>query len=222
MTADTNSPGQTPQGGQPGDNMQPARTDNDPLHNEDVAHEHSDINVRAILLFLVGLTAVGVLSAAAMRGVFVVLEKQAAKNDPAQSPLAMPAAEMPKTTTQSPTFGNAQQGPKLLTNEPAALEEHRAHSRKTLETGEWVDQAAGIGRIPIAEAKKALLHKGLATRAGDPVDPRLGTRPGAMSDASSGRLATVKQTPTGGAQPQPAPQQPAAPPKTEHKPGGGH
>jgi hypothetical protein len=186
-----------------------ARGDNDPLHNEDVAHEHSDINVRAIILFLVGLTAVGVLSAAAMWGVFVVLEKQAAKNDPPQSPLAMPAAEMPKTTTGSPTFGNAQ-GPKLLTNEPAALADHRARSRKRLETGEWVDQAAGIGRIPIAEAKKALLHKGLATRAGEPVDPRLGTRPGAMSDASSGRLAVVNQTS----------KRSAEPPKAEQKPGG--
>jgi hypothetical protein len=197
MAAGTDSPGR-------------ARTDNDPLHNEDVAHEHSDINVRAIILFLVGMTAVGVVAAAAMWGVFVVLEKQAAKNDPPQSPLAMPAAEMPKTTTGSPTFGNAQQGPKLLTNEPAALADHRAHARKTLETGEWVDQAAGIGRIPIAEAKKALLQKGLATRAGDPVDPRLGTRPGAMSDASSGRQATVQQTPAGV----------APPPKAEQKPGG--
>jgi hypothetical protein len=163
-----------------------------PLHNEDVAHEHSDINVRAIVLFLIGLTAVGVVSAAAMWGVFVVLEKQAAKNDPVLSPLAMPSAEMPKTTTESPTFGNVQHGPRLLTNEPAALADHRAHGQKMLETGEWVDQAAGIGRIPIANAKTALLHKGLPTRATDQVDPRLGTRSATMSDASSGRLAVVK------------------------------
>lgn len=220
MAADTDSPGRTPQDSQPGDSMPPAGADNDPLHNEDVAHEHSDINIRAIVMFLVGLTVVGVVSGAAMWGVFVVLETRAAKNDPALSPLAMPAAEMPKTTTASPTFGNAQ-GPRLLTNEPAALADHRAHAEKMLATGDWVDQAAGIGRIPIADAKTALLHKGLPTRATDHVDPRLGTRWAAMSDASSGRLAVVKPAATGGAQPQPPPQQPA-PPKVEHKPGGGH
>jgi hypothetical protein len=191
--------------------------DDDPLHNEDVAHEHSDINVRAIALFLVGLTTACIVSAVAMWGVFVVLERRAANNDPALSPLAIPAAEMPKTT-KSPTFGNVQQGPRLLTNEPAALQEHRVKAQKMLETGEWVDQKAGIGRIPIAEAKKALLHKGLPTRAGEPLDPRLGTRPGAMSDASSGRLATPKRSSTASV---PA-RQPATPPKGEHKPGGGH
>jgi hypothetical protein len=193
----------------------------DSLHNEDVAHEHTDINVRAIVLFLVGLTAVGVLSAVAMWGVFVVLERQAAKNDPPQSPLAMPAREMP-TTTKSPAFGHALQGPKLLVNEPAALEDHRSYERKRLETGDWVDQAAGIGRIPIADAKKALVHKGLPTRAVDQADPRLGTRAGAMSDASSGRLAVRKQTPSAVAQPQTPAQPPGAAPKVEHKPGGGH
>ena len=40
----------------------------DPLHNEDVAHEHSDVNVRAILIFAVGLAAVVGVCALAMLG----------------------------------------------------------------------------------------------------------------------------------------------------------
>jgi len=188
--------------------------DDNPLHNEDVAHEHSDVNVRAILIFLLVLTTVVGLSAAAMGGVFVLLERQAAKNDPPLSPLAMPAVEMPKTTTGSATFGNVATGPRLLANEPLALEEHRSRARKMLDTGEWVDRNAGIGRIPIADAKAVLLHKGLPTRAGDPIDPRLGTRAAAMSDASSGRLAVMKPQATGGVQP---PTQPVAPPKVERK-----
>ena len=192
----------------------------DPLHNEDVAHEHSDINIRAIVVFLVGLTLVGVLSAAAMWVVFIVLDRQAAKNDPTLSPLARPAGEMPKTT-QSPYFSNVPQGPRLMTNEPAALEEIRAREQKVLETGDWVDKTGGIGRIPIADAKKALLQKGIPTRAGEPMDPRVGTREGAMTDAASGRLPTMKPAPAAGAAPQPPAQQPAAPPKVERKPGGG-
>ena len=160
------------------------------LHNPDVAHEHSDINVRAIVAFLIVLTVVGLVAAAAMWGVFVILDNQAAKADPALSPLATPAGELPPE-------------PRLMTNEPANLEKQRERERKLLEGGEWVDRRAGVGRIPIDEAKKLLLHSGLPARAGEAVDPRLGTRAAAMSDASSGRNAVVKQTPTGvSAQPQ--------------------
>jgi len=172
----------------------------DALHNEDVAHEHSDINVRAIVLSLVGLTLVCVAAGAAMWGVFVVLDSQAAKNDPTLSPLATPATEMP-TTTRSPYFGNAPD-PKLITSEPAVLADQHKQDEQVLQSGDWVDRNAGIGRIPIDEAKKLLLHKGLPARAGQPVDPRLGTHAPSMSDASSGRNAAVKPaTPQGPAKP---------------------
>jgi hypothetical protein len=177
----------------------------DELHNPDVAHEHSDINVRAIILFLAGLTVVGLVAAGAMWGVFVILDNQAAKNDPALSPLATPAGQLPPE-------------PRLITNEPAALGKQREQERKLLEGGGWVNQGAGVGRIPIDEAKKLMLRKGLPVRAGDPVDPRLGTRAASMSDASSGRNAVVKQPAIPPQAETPKTQAPAA----EKKPGGGH
>jgi hypothetical protein len=190
-------------------------TDSDPLHNEDVAHEHSDINVRAIVVFLVVLTVVTVFAGVAMYGLFRFLESRAAKFDPPQSPVAMPATQIPRTTTQSPEFGNAPH-PRLLTNEPAALGKLRDDERKRLETYGWVNESAGVARVPITEAKKLLLQRGLPARAGESVDPRLGTRAAAMSDASSGRRAVVPQK-------VPAAQPPAQEaPKTERKPGGGH
>lgn len=182
------------------------------LHNPDVAHEHSDINVRAIIVFLVVLTAVGLVSAAAMWGVFVFLDNQAAQADPALSPLATPAGQLPPE-------------PRLLTNEPAALEKQRQQEQKLLESGDWVDRGKGIGRIPIDEAKKLLLHRGLPARTGEPVDPRLGTGAAAMSDASSGRNAVVKQAATGAGPPQPGQQpaqqspEPVAPPAGAKQPG---
>jgi hypothetical protein len=163
------------------------------LHNPDVAHEHSDINVRAIIVFLVVLTVVGLVAAGAMWGVFVFLENQAAQNDPTLSPLAAPAGQLPPE-------------PRLITNEPAALEKQREQEQKLLEGGDWVDRGTGVGRIPIDEAKKLMLHKALPVRAGDPVDPRLGTRAASMSDASSGRNAVAKQ--------------PVIPPQAEKKVGG--
>lgn len=196
-------------------------TEADDLHNPDVAHEHSDINVRAIVLFLAALTVGTAVAAAAMWGVFNVLDGMAKKNDPLVSPVATPDTQMPRRTTDNAEFGVAP-SPRLLTNEPMALEKRHKEESELLEAGAWVDQGAGIGRIPIAEAKKALLHKGLPVRAGEPVDPRLGTHAAAMADSSSGRLAVVRQTPPAAAQqPQtqpPAPQEPQATPKKS----GGH
>jgi hypothetical protein len=149
-----------------------------PLHNPDTAHEHTDVNVRAVIYFLAGLTLVCVVAGAAMWGLFVLLEGQASRADPALSPLATPAGQLPPE-------------PRLLTDEPAVLEKQRAQERELLEKGAWVDQKTGVARIPIAEAKTLLLEKGLPARAGEPVDPRLGTRAASMSDASSGRHAVV-------------------------------
>ena len=174
----------------------PEHAADDPLHNPEVAHEHSDINIRAILMFLVILSVVTVVSAAAMGGLFKLLESMADKNDPVMSPVAVPAGQQPP-------------GPRLLTNEPAALAKQRREERKTLESYGWVDETAGVARVPIEEAKKLLLQRGLPTRAGEPIDPRLGTRAAAMSDASSGRRAVV---------PQKAPARTETAEKTEKKP----
>lgn len=165
--------------------------DSGELHNEDVAHEHSDINIRAIIYFLVGLALVTAVAFAAMGALFAVLESQAAENDPIPSPVAAPATEMRKKEP-SPYLGSGP-GPKLITREPEVLAGERARERKLLETGDWVDRNAGVARIPLDEAKKLLLHKGLPTRGGGTMDPRLGTRHAAKADASSGREAVVKK-----------------------------
>ena len=173
------------------------------LHNEDVAHEHSDINVRGILMFVVAVTIVGVVSATGMAGLFWLFQRQAAANDPKVSPLAVPATTMPRSTTASPYFGPAPQ-PQLLTNEPAALRQLRETEDQALHQYGWVDQAAGVARVPIDQAKKLLIERGLPSRPAG-VDPKLGTHAPAFGEATGGRT-----IPTGAA--------PAAPPG----PGGGH
>jgi hypothetical protein len=172
--------------------------DEDALHNADVAHEHSDINIRAIVVFLGVITLVTAIAALAMGGLFRVLDRMAARNDPPTSPVAAPAGQVPPE-------------PRLLINEPMALQKQRSQERKVLENYGWVDKNAGVVHVPIDEAKKLLLHHGIAARAGEPVDPRLGTRAHAMSDASSGRHAVVRQKPAPAAPPQvPAAQPPPA------------
>jgi hypothetical protein len=175
----------------------------DELHNEDVAHEHSDVAVRPLLMFALGLAVVTAAVMLLMAGTFRFFESQAASNDPVLSPHAIPAGQLPPE-------------PRLLTNEPAMLDKQRQMEARTLAEYGWIDQAGGVARLPIEEAKKKLLHDGLPVRADAPTDPMFGTRwAGAnRGEYSSGRIIT-KPVAEGSA----APAKPAAP-ADPHK--GGH
>ncbi len=167
------------------------------LHNEGVAHEHSDINVRAVLMFAGGLVIVAIIVQVAMWLLFGVFEKSAVANDPAVSPLATPETVMPRTTAGSPYFGGAA-GPQLVTDEPKLLQMLRAREKQDLQTYGWIDQQGGVARVPIDEAKKLLLQRGLPARAADQADPHLGTHGSSLGEASSGRdIPLVKQAGSG-------------------------
>lgn len=217
--------------------MNPADGDRHPLsheaaaelHNEGVAHEHSDVNIRAILMFAGGLVVVAVIVQVAMWLLFGVFEKRAAANDPLVSPLAAPPAAMPHTTAASPSFGEAA-GPQLLTDEPRALQLLHARERRDLESYGWIDQRNGVARIPIEQAEKLLIERGLPVRSTGQADPNLGTHGPALGEASSGRAipipketsqpaaAPAAQKPGAGAQPAGSAMPPAA---GTQKPGGG-
>lgn len=188
-----------------------SHTERDELNNPDVVHEHSDVNVRALVGFAVGMLVVTGIVFVLMWGLLAFFQRQAAQNDPPQSPLARPSVEMPASLVGNPLFGPSE-GPQLLTSEPAVLGKQRAMEAETLGTYGWVDEKAGVARIPIAEAKKLILQRGLPARAEGSEDPVQGTRRAAYGEASSGRT-----IPTRIAKPEPerAPQEaaPATPPK---------
>ena len=136
------------------------------LHNEDVAHEHSDVNIRAIIGFGVGLFAVvGGVRASIVLGLFKFFESQAAANDPVMSPLAQPAGQLPPE-------------PRLLTDEPQNLQRFRDSLAERLKG--------------IDEAKKQLLQQGLPVRADAPVDPWMGTHSPSRGESSGGRTIPIR------------------------------
>jgi hypothetical protein len=167
------------------------------MHNEDVAHEHSDIDIRTVLTFGAGLVVVVLICAALVRGLFGVFERRAAANDPQLSPFALPAGQRPPD-------------PMLQTNEPAGLAKFRMDQEKTLQSYGWVDQIGGVTHIPIAEAKKLTVDRGLPIRAGAADDGRLGTHAYAMGESSGGRTLTTPARPA--AAPDAAAPAPATPP----------
>lgn len=155
--------------------------------NEDVSHEHSDVNVQAILAFAAGMVVLAVIIHLSMWGLFLVFERQAAANDPVMSPLAQPAGQLPPE-------------PRLLTDEPQNLQRFRSESSERLKG--------------IDDAKKQLLQ-GLPVRPGAPTESWIGTRSPAGGESSGGRAIPVRPGGDAGApQPPPAPPTaPAAPPK---------
>ena len=152
------------------------------MHNPDVAHEDSEIDIRTVLSFAGGLAVVVLVSSALVWVMFQMLEARAEKNDPQPSPLALPAGRQPPA-------------PRLLEHEPENLLKFRMEETKKLEGYGWVDEKAGIARVPIEEAKKLIVQHGLPVRASAVEDPRIGTHAASYGGPSGGRTISVPKTP---------------------------
>jgi hypothetical protein len=174
------------------------------LDNLDTAHEHSDINLRAIIWFVVVLAVIVLAVDVAMFGLFKLFDRMEVKNDPVSSPLALPA-------------GQPLGAPGLQTEPWADLKKFRADQLAHLHGYGWVDQPAGVARIPIDKAKALLLKQGL------PVRPELADALEGTSVASGGESNGGRTIPAGEADKSTpaAPQPPAAAPAAPAKPGGG-
>jgi hypothetical protein len=146
------------------------------LHNPDTAHEHTDISINAIVMFVVVLTVTALVIHLAMWGVFKVLAKIEEKEDPSVSPYASAPARS----------GSDFPSPSLQTTPWVDLQHLRADENAYLHSYAWVDETAGVARIPIDKAKALLLKKGLPVRP-ELADAMEGTRTAATGESSGGR-----------------------------------
>jgi len=171
------------------------------LVNENVHHEESDINVRAIVTFVIVLAAVTLSMQAAMAGLFWVFNKMEDKAQTQVSALTPPAAQV----SDFPS-------PSLQTTPWTDLQALRAGEYEYLHSYGWIDQSAGIARIPIDRAKALLLQKGLPVRPDPVTDPTEGTDYASTGESSGGRnlkaggpdLSGAPAAPSTGAAPVPA------------------
>ena len=175
------------------------------LDNPDTTHEHSDINVRAIIWFTAVLAAIVLAIDVAMYGLFQVLHKYEVTNDPYVTPLSAPLDQVPP-------------GPLLQVTPWTDLKKFRSEQDTHMSTYGWVDEKTGVARIPIAKAKELLLKRGIPVRP-ELADPSLGINHAATGDSSGGR-SLPSGTPIA---PAAAPGAPAHPPThaAPVKPGGG-
>ncbi len=122
--------------------------------NPAVHHETSDVNIRGILVFAVGLIVAAVIIHALIWLMFRALDASASRKVTPQYPLAI---------TQE---NRLPPEPRLQTNPRQDLNDLRTAEEQVLESYGWVDKNKGVVRIPIDEAIKLTIQRGLPAREG--------------------------------------------------------
>jgi hypothetical protein len=115
-------------------------------------HEEPDVNVRAILGFGFGLTAGGLAVYLVVWLLFVYLDRRERPLGAPDFPLAV------GHESRLPPEPRLQEAPR------ADLERVRAAELERLNGYLWIDKAAGTVRIPISEAMKLTVERGLPSR----------------------------------------------------------
>ena len=120
--------------------------------NVDVVHEESDVNVGAIIRYGIGLLVVGAVIHVFLWLLLGAYERQ---NERAQTQVYPLAAGQ---RDRLPPF------PRFQENPQQELQEFRAKQKAQLESYGWVNKEAGVARIPIEEAMKTVIERGLPAR----------------------------------------------------------
>ena len=174
------------------------------IENPDVLHESSDVNVRGIFGFGIGLAVGTALVALLLFGAFSVMVDRF--NPPAtanSSPLTRNRPMVPESRQHAET---AFPEPRLQPNNAEDLVRFREQEHRVLYTYGWVDQNAGIVHIPIERAKELTLQRGLPVRVPGTTPPSAPPpAPPAATEGSPAPTASqvAEQSAASTAQPQP-------------------
>lgn len=147
--------------------------------NEEAEFEHEDLSAKSVLLSLVGLAVVCVLVVVGLKGMYSYLDKSETQHQPAQSPLVQQTTT--DTRTVEPGDITKFPQPRLETHETAEINAFRLQEAQILHSYGWVDEKAGVVRIPIDRAMELIVQRGLPTL------PQAGVAP--QSDVNMGKVA---------------------------------
>ena len=129
--------------------------------------EGDGVSYRSLGWSMVILTIITLFCYALVVGLFKFMESRAVAGDSPRAPLAAPPSQ--PAIEGGRMVGGPAAVPSLLVNEPMNLQKFRADEEHKLTTYGWVDQNAGVVRLPIDRAKELLLERGLPVREGAPV-----------------------------------------------------
>jgi hypothetical protein len=114
-------------------------------------HETSDVNIRAIFGFGIGLTIASLIIAAGVWGLFQYFNTREARPVFTVYPLAVDQTSVPPE-------------PRLQINPRQDMSDLRAREDQVLTSYGWVDKNAGTVRIPIERAMQLVVERGLPAR----------------------------------------------------------
>jgi hypothetical protein len=147
--------------------------------NEEMDFEREDLGAKPILIFLLSLTIGCVLVALVLKGLYSYLDTYESRQQPVQNPLAQQTTADTRIVEQGDIKKFPQ--PRLETDETTEINNFRMQEEQRLNSYGWVDQQAGVARIPIDRAMALLAQRGLPTR------PQAGVVP--PSDVNTARKA---------------------------------
>jgi hypothetical protein len=137
-------------------------------HGEE-GFERQDLSAQGVFAFLISLAVGGVLVYFVVWGLYRFMDARQRSHQPLQSPLVKQVETdtrivLPEEITKFPQ-------PRLERNERVEIKDFRLREEQTLNSYGWVDEKAGVVRIPIERAMQLLAQRGL------PTTPKAGTVP---------------------------------------------
>jgi hypothetical protein len=132
---------------------QPHAHGRDAAPNPEIHHEESDVDIRGIFAFGIALTFLTIVIYLVVGVLFKYLDMREQRQ---------PMPEYPLAATKE---NRLPPEPRLQTHPRQDLADLRSREEQALTGYSWVDRNAGIVRIPIDEAIKKTLERGLPARA---------------------------------------------------------
>jgi hypothetical protein len=144
----------------------------DTSHHVPAPVEGDGVSYSGLIWFMVVIAVTTIVCQALMVVLLKAFQYQAKSSPVPAAPLAATVSERPglvgRVYPDMHAIGLPTSPlPRLLVNEPANLAELHKHEHEMLTTYGWMDQNAGIVRLPIDRAKDLLLQKGLPVRGTD-------------------------------------------------------
>ena len=132
--------------------------------NPETHHERSDVNVRALLMFMVIFVVFAAISHFLLWGMFKYFAQMARNRTtaPLTDVLRPPGAAIPQEPRLQPFPNRDQRGAMMPPNSttPAVdMQEMRATEEQALHNPGWVDKQKGIVRVPIDVAKQLAVQR---------------------------------------------------------------
>jgi hypothetical protein len=150
-----------------------ASADDEYLPSPDATYERTDAHVRPVARFMIWLAVLTVLTHIGIAFLFSVMsDNRVAPGEPRYPLAESTLGEIPEP-----------EGWRLQTEPAADMQRFRASEAARLETYGWIDEGSGTVRLPIDEAMRLTLERGLPARDDGGA---METRP---SDAAGGRAA---------------------------------